>query len=450
MRLTNKLLFRYPKYYYWGWGKGEWGEVKHREHQYKVWKRIIKIKSAKPIPVIPAKVPENAVVENPNKFVESDYRVNIDYNKLHPWPYELKAEEGTPNDPKYKQNRAFIFSRKTVIYEGFKGAANFCHAVIESDINSPQIVNELEEDVDVSSALMDVINRRIDWCQNDDGIITKLQKVREFPRIDQVPMNKFGIRPERKEFNTLSTFCDATDLFASRNFGFVDRRKLLWPKASVTFVRDGKLVICNLDNEFLTVSNADTTTSSNDPLLSGNMLFSNEIKSTIEKPIIDIQPCNWEICFDKSHFYDEQLEYAFAPQSRIHTIYLGTHFNHLKKLVDRFLKARAVMMCYGYTVAEARRRFGNPLDFKDLENYKDIPEPITTQCVFINQSKQSVGFAFFQLNTLSFDSDIKNQIWFSGPYDFNEQREEIVRKLIAIHRLGAPRVMQKQRITSVN
>ena len=95
------------------------------------------------------------------------------------------------------------------------------------------------------------------------------------------------------------------------------------------------------------------------------------------------------------------------------------------------------MFCYGYASAQARNWYGNWNNFRDPINYKVLNKPITISSIFHNDSKTSIGFCCFQLNTLSFDSKIKNQVWFDGPYDYYEQKKIILKKMTAIQLYGS-------------
>lgn len=52
--------------------------------------------------------------------------------------------------------------------------------------------------------------------------------------------------------------------------------------------------------------------------------------------------------------------------------------------------------------------------------------------MYYNQAKENLGFICFQLNTLAFESKVKNQVWSDGPYDIFEDQEIILRKLVAL------------------
>ncbi|RWS17004.1 hypothetical protein B4U79_07015, partial [Dinothrombium tinctorium] len=437
MRLTQTLRFRYAKYYYWGFGKGDWGERKMKDIRHREWRLQLKSRGNRKVPYTLYSLPEGAVVHDALKFATEPDQ-SFDFSSTYVWPFEPKPEEGSPNDPKYKAQRANVFDRKTIILEGYKGACNFSNTVIESESESPEVVKCLQNQVELDSDFMDLVNRRINWCRSDDSLCIPLPRIREFPRLNFNLKRTYGVGYIRTEFNTLLTFYDLSDLFAACNFGFFDRRKVVSPKCLLTFERDQQSAICNLNCDFITLSAHKDQ----------KPLFSSNNSETQEKSLPVISPCNWEICFDKTNFYEENNEIGIPTYSNVHTIYLSTGFHHQKKFVDRFLKGRVVMFCYGYTVAEARRRFADLSDHRNVSNYGEIPEPVTVQCVFINESKTSVGFAYYQLNTLSFESNIKNQIWFEGPFDLNSEREVILQKMIAIQLLGRPLISQNIRNVS--
>lgn len=48
-----------------------------------------------------------------------------------------------------------------------------------------------------------------------------------------------------------------------------------------------------------------------------------------------------------------------------------------------------------------------------------------------------MSFASFQLNTTSFDSSVKNQVWLDGAFSIKDDKELILKKVIAINLFGA-------------
>lgn len=98
---------------------------------------------------------------------------------------------------------------------------------------------------------------------------------------------------------------------------------------------------------------------------------------------------------------------------------------------------RNILFSYGYAAAQFRRWYGNWDDFRDPTNYVDLDKPILINCIDYNRSKNTVGFACFQLNTLRFDSEIKNQVWMDGPFSIEDDQEKILKKVIAINMHGS-------------
>src|SRR5262249_15293400 len=101
--------------------------------------------------------------------------------------------------------------------------------------------------------------------------------------------------------------------------------------------------------------------------------------------------------------YPTDYSFKLAHNHSLHTLYF-TH-NQVRKFDDQYIIGRAIIYCYGYATAAARLAAGDQIHYKELE------DPIPVQCVFINPKDFSLGFVCFQLNTTSFDSSLKNQVW---------------------------------------
>lgn len=359
---------------------------------------------------------------------------------------------GTKLDPTYREVPALIFERDIPLYEGYKGAVNFTNTIIEDDIRMPHRFTEIEDAVTVPKSFLEILDRRLIWCNRGDGIIQKLPRVREFPRLNFCGRVQVGIHPIRKEMNILRAFYDVSDQFVSNQYEFIDRRKVAAPYCVVPFLRDGKRIILNLKSDFVTTSNgaarfsveATQVASQQDIAKSRDIpnsfalprSFTDDTDSTLTKDLINIHPVDWRINFNAEHFYDEDFDFAIPKTSSVHTIYFCNNNFGIRAPRDRMMKGKAAMFAYGFAVAQARRLYGNDKQFDDEINYTVLPEPVSVQAVWYNHGKQNLGIVGFQLNTLSFDSKLKNQIWFDGPYDVNEERETIMRKLAAIHLNG--------------
>jgi hypothetical protein len=171
---------------------------------------------------------------------------------------------------------------------------------------------------------------------------------------------------------------------------------------------------------------------------------------------VDIHPLNWQINFDETNFYPIEYGFEVPASSSIHSIFVSMGIQSVKPIPDRMIQGKALMYCYGFAAAQARRLYGNPQDFDHPDNYKELPKPVTIQLAFANESKKNLGFVCFQLNTLSFDSQVKNQVWFDGPhsYEYEVDRETILRKMVAFQLHGvdaAPRnITQNQKLVGVS
>lgn len=225
--------------------------------------------------------------------------------------------------------------------EGFKGAMNFTNTVLEADNTLPPPIADLEKQVTFSNDYVNVLNRKLTWAHEEDGLLRGLPKVYEYPKLNKPLRRQFGVPVYRKAFNSLLSFYDTCDLLVANNFHLNDRRKIIFPSCLIAFERQNEHIILNLQCDFITTSFRDKNESSLlCPSSNTSPLFSPSSESTIDRPLQSIHPCNWEICFDKSHFYNENYNLAIPSSSQIHTIYLTLNTRPVKKFVDRFYKGR--------------------------------------------------------------------------------------------------------------
>ena len=218
---------------------------------------------------------------------------------------------------------------------------NFTNTVLEADNTLPSPIVDLEKNITISDDYIKLLSRKLTWAHEEDGLLRKLPKSYEFPKLNKPLRREFGVPVYRKAFNSLLSFYDTCDLFIANNFYFNDRRKIFFPSCLIAFEREGQHIIQNLQCDFITISHRNKDDSSilfpsTDVLLP----FSSLPSSTINRSLESIHPCNWEICFDKSHFYKENYNLAIPNTSQIHTIYLTLNTRPLKKFVDRFYKGR--------------------------------------------------------------------------------------------------------------
>lgn len=421
--------FKHPKYIF---VHKKWDrEPRFNPGWFRQWRRTFFWKSKVTVEEIPVPIASGYSAVDANEFV-TEHREKW----IHPeiWPYEKKYEKGSPDDPAYKPIMAHHFNRSTTIYEGFKGAMNFSNTVMEGEDNLPSCISSLEDNITIEDKFISLLEKRLQFAYEDDCLLTKTRKVRKWPRLDIKPRFGFGTPVSRTEGNVLNSFYDVSQLWINKYHHLIDRRRLNYPTVLVPFVRDNQLITLDLSCDFVTL-----VQKSSDNYLTpifDKSEFYEEPSKTLDKKLISIHPCNWEICFDKTHWYSTDFAWSLPPKDQVHTIYLTDSRFRIKKFVDRFAKAKALMFCYGYGAAQFRLKHGNWNDHEDRINYQILEKPILVNSVFTNLSKNSVGFCTFQLNTTDFNSDVKNQVWFNGPYEINENKELILKKLIAMNLYG--------------
>ncbi|XP_054153424.1 uncharacterized protein LOC128952113 [Oppia nitens] len=434
MRLTPPSLTKIPLFW---WGKG-WGHKPGRNKTHFLFREQWKAKSRRKIEDYEQTLPKGVTVEDPNKFVVDAMREELspirtaEELKEFPWPFSNRPIKGFAGDPKYNETPALVYHRYRKLLDPINQPLVFTNTVIEGDQELPESVNHLMVgDIDIDDQFIDLLARRLDWCKTSDSTMRKLPINREYPYLDQRPPRVWGIPPNRQELNYLRTLYDSTQLLSSKQFGFVDISKISYPYCVVPFNRDNRLVVFDLDTDFITVAN------------SGNRLplFSTTPLATIDKPLASINPLNWTTCFDEKNVYPTDYEFKLPDNHNIQTIYF-TH-NQLLNLNDTYFVGRAINYCYGYATAQARLMAAN----NDIQHYKDLADPVPVQCVFINPNGFTLGFMCYQLNTTSFDSPLKNQVWFkTGITDL----ADIQKHLLAFHVNGFVEPITKTMKTFIN
>lgn len=448
MRLTPVLCYRHPKYYYYA-SKFRWGLKKYKENFHKKWRFEINIHKKLPVEdyVTERKfeIPPGYVIKNPVDYMES-IREKYDFKALpkeRPWPFNEKPIEGSTTHPDYKEKRELFFNRATKLFEGYKGALSFTNTVLQSDEKLPDRLVANEERLVLDREIVDMLARRLEWADKLDSTNARVNNRFEFPRINKWALPKYGPTLDRKERNVLNTYADCSDLLIAKQFGYFHCPKVLSPKYEIAFMRGENRCILDLRSDFITLQQdplgellSSGRAELNEYLKSKDYLFCGDVEGTKQKELLDIRPLTWEINFDKTHFYadDEQLNRpSRVVEQNVDTVYLGNQFNIHKFTPDRVLKGKLLLFLYGYAVGRARYLYGNPANFGDEVNYRVLDRPVLIKGVFANYSKRNLGFACLQLNTLSFESDVKNLAWFDGPYDIIEEQETILKKLAAMN-----------------
>jgi hypothetical protein len=304
----------------------------------------------------------------------------------------------------------------------------FTNTILESDEQMPESISSLKSNLEIDEQSIDLIDRRIKWSKSSDGMLRKLPLDREFPYLNDKPPRVWGVPINRKENTFLRTLYDLSQIFVSKHFGFIETFKISYPYCVVPFERNDRLIVFDLETEFITTAK----------LRNCLPLFSTTPLVTIDKPLASIEPLSWTTCFVEKNFYPTDWSFKIPPNNNIHTVFL-TH-NNLRALENDNFVGRAIFYCYGYAISQARLLYGNDI------NNKELPDPIPIQCVYVNPKDFSMGFVCFQLNTTSFDSSLKNQVWINGPL---LDIEDIMKNFIAFQVNGFVDNMTKNLKTNV-
>ena len=441
MRLTPTCLVKiggpdgwWPKYpLIFGFGKGFWGPRKMQYTFIYDFKQQLNFKGNLVVKRTAAEenLPPGTVVYDARDVARDDFQEPL--NISHPWPFQPKGVLGSKTDPKYKMLPALVYSRHMTLYEGIKGAMNFTNCVMEEGFPA---AHRNSEDLAITQDYLDLLKRRLKYSTAGDSAMIPMPRTREFPKMNRNIRRTGGIHPFRKDSSVLKTFQDVSDMFVSATHGSLDRRRVDAPHLVVPFEREGTTCILDLAMEFLTATRHNILPAGSPASPMASSLFSTSPLVTVDRSLDNIYPADWRINFEETNFYTEDFGTGVPADAKIHTVFLSNNLVNMKLQPDRMVQARTLLYAYGLAVSQARHSSGDPRDFKDPENYKELPDPITIQLVYYNATKQNIGFMCFQLNTLSFTSDIKNQVWSDGPYDLNLEEETILRKMISFQLNG--------------
>lgn len=117
-----------------------------------------------------------------------------------------------------------------------------------------------------------------------------------------------------------------------------------------------------------------------------------------EGDLPDIQPLDYTISLDECNIYvkNEFVSPIAGKFNNIHTAFVHFNETEVKNLyetpvLETQILGRSLLKSYAFAVANAKSKFG--------DDVKELPEPITLQCVQTNS--QWFHFSVFQLNSLA-------------------------------------------------
>lgn len=130
----------------------------------------------------------------------------------------------------------------------------------------------------------------------------------------------------------------------------------------------------------------------------------------VQGELPDLYPLDSKISLDEINIYNknEFVSSIAGKFNNIHTAFV--HYNEMEvknlyetPVLETQILGRSLMKAYAFAVANAKSKYG--------EDVRELPEPITLQCVQTNS--QWFHFSVFQLNTLasSEKDEKKNYFW---------------------------------------
>ena len=440
----------------WSFGKGFWGPKKGKYTFISDFKYLMKRFRMKIYDTEAEKfLPQGTKIYDANKIAAVHFNETPDHLKGdRPWPFTKDYVPLSKEDPTFMERPALLFTKHFTLYEGFKGAAVFTNSVFEDEDGLPAVHKDLESRITIDDASLDMLNRKLEYATKTDSVLIPMPRWKEFPKMNMNSRRQKGIHPYRKDVSVLRALQMTSEMMISRRYDFFDRRHIEWPACILALEREGHRIVMDLKTEFVTVVK-DTpqvkvvpSTESDQkssrvvtPVVQSHTLpvFSSSSLTTIERPLYDISPIDWKINFDEVNFYPDPKEWRMGIKLpyKTNTIFVANNSRIPKAQPDRFVKGRCLLFMYGHAVGQARQLFGVPEDETRSENYKDLPDPVMIQGVYFNATKNNLGFMTMQLNTTSFDSQMKNQVWSEGPFDLESDRNIILRKLTAFNLVGA-------------
>lgn len=453
-----------PHKLYFGHGRGSknvWGPRRINYSWTKKFTHLWRLQSKRKLLLTNEEVPPGTVIHDANELAKVEL-FPPEVSQIHiaaPWPYESKYVKGSKEDPLFQPRMALHYDPALTLYEGIKGANHFTHSIVEEH-SFPPLLLKVEEDlsqkVPLEQNFIPMVEQRLEHALRGDSAMIAMPRHREFPKINYVLPRRTGIHPFRKDESVLKAFSEISDLLIATQFGLNRSRQIQWPTCIVPFEREESLCVLNLKTNWLTVCQVGPVPMFNRPQVSSTdgqddpvkpnatkielkptplPLFSSDPSVTLDKDLPLIDPVDWRINFEETNFYPTNFGYSIPEPFRVNTLFLTNNNANPKPQPDRMVFGRGMLYCYGYLVSLARRLYGSPKNVADESNYKDLPKPLTIQLAFYNATKSNIGFICFQLNTLSFDSKLKNQVWLDGPHSIDETGT-LLRKFAAMNLVG--------------
>ena len=429
-------------------GKNVWGPRRQNYYWTKKFNYLWKLNAKRPVLLSNEELPPNTVVHDANEVARVQlYHTHVpDVQIGNPFPFTEKIIPGSLNDPKYNAQVALHYDSRFTLYEGIKGANHFTNSIVEGEA-LPSSLQQIEDSLQIEEKFKNLLERRLNHALTGDSSMILMPRLKDFPRLNFVKSREVGIHPYRRDTSVLKAFCETSNMLVSSLYGLNKAHQVDWPACVVPFQRDDMLCILNLKADFVTtcrsVDQSVASLKTHEPDQQGQsaglkvhlntqelMPFSSDHESTVSRDLPAIDPVDWRINFEETARYPTDYCYSIPRPFHVSNIFLSNNNTNPKPQPDRMVFGRGMLFCYGYLVARARLMEGLRLQEMGPENQKILSRPLATQLAFFNSTKNNIGFISFQLNTTSFNSSMKNQVWLDGPYSIDD-RQLLLRKFVA-------------------
>lgn len=422
-----------PKFHFWKeFGAGKKRRIPFYKHWWDQYRKNVARDKVADFTIPVSQLPPGARVLDAEDFMNGhisampDELIKSKGEKVlydHPWPYDATL------DPIKNQKPIHCYTISTRFFTPRLDCLALTNTLLETD----QL--KAKPPIEITEEQLDTARRLHDWSMKGDGVLTRLPRIVEWPRVNYKFPKRYGISDERKEVNIMCSLFDLTQVLLSQHYSqqkdiekldeLLQRRSVAYPHCQVPYQRQDRVL--NLD---LCV---DSMSISDQPL----PLIDCEPHLTKERDPINIHPRTWKSLVEQSRQYSPAWSFTMPRNSYPHTIQLAARIARKHRDSDEML-ARSMVHAFGLTSQYARLRayekrlavdtdeskqasviLQDPLSICEVNDKDLLDQPIVVQTIGFELPLENFHFMRYQLNTVNFDDSngtrIKNQAWYSGP-----------------------------------
>lgn len=345
-----------------------------------------KVLASRNVPIVDAKDIYYEPILEANK---QDVNAIFD-NIVGPVPVPAKMND---THPLWQDDPCYVYADRNVLVRGLEQAKVFTNSV-EPEPGLPQYLKELFEAYKLPDQ-DDHVRRVIAASLLYDAVQEKLPIRKDPNRPAWKFPRDYGIPDKRRNdliVSRLLQLCESS--VGSMSSSKVSAKDVHF---KVPLQRNGNVSL-NLTADLLLLS--DT------PLAAP---YTNDVRGELP----DLYPLDYKISLDEVNIYnkDEFISPITGKYNNVHTAFVyfnETEVNNLYEtpVLPSQILGRSLMKSYAFAVANAKSKFG--------EDVKELPEPITLQCVQTNA--KWFHYSVFQLNSLAGpEEDGKKNIYWQTP-----------------------------------